>query len=356
MLVMQQCRLSIVGLFVLWAAIFACASDGVLPAGTVVLSRTHPNEKLIESGFRPVQAKLGESWRRLDTDSLPWEAVVTAKPVVFKGELWLVGGRDNGILRLEEDETWTQLAKSLPINVGRLAEHKGELWTLTRIPLGVWRSVDGKSWQPLTNAIPWTAKDTPTLLSHRDSLFAVGRKAVWVLESGGSWACTSDAPPWEDIEDASCLSFRGNILVLGGSQRTQGLMFRIDTESGWASEDGRQWKRLSEMSTFPPRRSHRCVAVGNRLFLFGGCQSVFGGVPRVPLYLNDVWSSEQGIAWANITFQAAWSPRAVKEVVVYKDQIYLFGGSQMSWWSYDDIWVTSPVRLDSEGYYYYEKK
>jgi hypothetical protein len=73
---------------------------------------------------------------------------------------------------------------------------------------------------------------------------------------------------------------------------------------------------------FSRRSGHQAVLFKNQLWLIGGDSSDF------PYnYNNDVWSSRDGINWVQRTAAAAFSPRAGHQVFVFKNQIWLIGGS-----------------------------
>jgi hypothetical protein len=63
----------------------------------------------------------------------------------------------------------------------------------------------------------------------------------------------------------------------------------------------------------------------------------------VPDYhaLNDVWSSEDGIHWNQVTKAAAWSPRLWFSTAVYRDHLWVLGGwSNNPSRNWGDVWYS----------------
>ena len=69
----------------------------------------------------------------------------------------------------------------------------------------------------------------------------------------------------------------------------------------------------------------------NKIYVVGG-EGASG-------YLNDVWwSGDGGVAWAEETAAAAWSPRRGHTSVVYADKMLIMGGTDSSV-AYNDAWL-----------------
>ncbi len=70
---------------------------------------------------------------------------------------------------------------------------------------------------------------------------------------------------------------------------------------------------------------------------------VFGGGNYVPKYhgVNDVWCSEDGEHWTQLTEHAGWSPRLWFSSVVYRDHIWMLGGwSNNPSKNWGDVWYS----------------
>ncbi len=56
-------------------------------------------------------------------------------------------------------------------------------------------------------------------------------------------------------------------------------------------------------------------------------------------FLNDVWVSDDGNTWTQVTPAAPWTPRDKAGVVVFQDGLYLLGGQDTA-----DVWRSSNGR------------
>merc|ERR1711933_475112 len=109
----------------------------------------------------------------------------------------------------------------------------------------------------------------------------------------------------------------------------------------WKSSDfGKTWNKiLNSGDSFPPRAYFEAVVKNNTIFVLGGQN--FDVVPN-PQYssntlvspfidntkfFNDVWSSNNGINWSQLTESAGWKGRAGHSAIVFQDSIFLMGGS-----------------------------
>ena len=87
----------------------------------------------------------------------------------------------------------------------------------------------------------------------------------------------------------------------------------------------------------------------NKIWVLGGsCGSSFHGYQT--LY-NDVWSSADGVTWEQMMVNAPWSPRCFhsSSVLVWKNQIWIFGGDKSYTSSVMDVWA-SPDGIDWSSY------
>jgi hypothetical protein len=105
----------------------------------------------------------------------------------------------------------------------------------------------------------------------------------------------------------------------------------------WSSPDGVTWTRHGT-AAWPERGSHTVVVYENRVWLFGGANHIAGD-RSTDGFLNDVWVSEDGIDWTPVTPAAPWSPRDKAGVVVFNNELYLLGGQGTA-----DVWRSSNGR------------
>lgn len=99
------------------------------------------------------------------------------------------------------------------------------------------------------------------------------------------------------------------------------------------------WTRAAT-PPWPARCRHFAAIYNNKIWIAGG-----SGMNDT--YLNDVWSSEDGINWTCATEHAEWEPRCDTDMVMFEDKLWILGGYTESlgdnnavWYSVDGaIWI-----------------
>jgi len=97
----------------------------------------------------------------------------------------------------------------------------------------------------------------------------------------------------------------------------------------WRSDDGANWTQITPAAGWEGRAGLSAVVFNGRFFVFGGSQgddASTGGTGRV--LFNDVWTSKDGVNWMQVTPSAPWAPRAGGVAVVHRGHIYLLGGER----------------------------
>ena len=169
----------------------------------------------------------------------------------------------------------------------------------------VWHSTNGKDWTPVR--VDGAAKG----FSLRKNFSAVVHEGqMWVIGGGG----------------------RGND---GGGSRW--------INSVYSSTNGATWKLVradSAAGGFPPRNGHSSVSHGDRMWVIGGYN------PRGDFdYLNDVWSSTNGVTWEEETSNTGFIERHTHASVIYDNEMWVIAGSGFEKLgeigfikSYNDVW------------------
>ena len=106
----------------------------------------------------------------------------------------------------------------------------------------------------------------------------------------------------------------------------------------WSSSDGVTWSKIGHTRAWSPRGSQTVVVYHDRLWLFGGANHVAGD-RSTDGFLNDVWVSDDGNTWTQVTPAAPWTPRDKAGVVVFQGGLYLLGGQDTA-----DVWRSSNGR------------
>lgn len=234
------------------------------------------------------------------TDQAGWQPRDSQGEVVFKDQLWIFGGWFN---------------------------------SFAEPPRDVWSSADGKAWKLVAKDAPWKHSDLPMTLVHDNRMWFMGgwykgrlpghsaSSEVWSSTDGSSWEQATMAAGWTPRIAAASVVFKNKMWILGG---TENYYFGDDKSlknDVWSSENGRDWKQATANAGWSPRAYHQAAVLGNKIY-------VFGGGNYVPKYhaVNDVWSSEDGVHWTQVTDAAAWSPRLWFSTAVYRDKLWVLGG------------------------------
>ncbi len=174
--------------------------------------------------------------------------------------------------------------------------------------------------------------------------------AVYASEDGTAWP-TVTHKPYENLRLFSAVSFAGKIWLLGGGYTSyegewgDGEKMALEGEDSqealkqeswyyldelWSYEPGVGWALVST-PPWPPRAVHSSVVYDNKMWVFGGATA--SG------YLNDVWYSEDGVAWVEATGAAPWCGRFGHTTAVYGGKIWLMGGEYGNAFR-NDIWCS----------------
>ncbi|HQO02805.1 MAG TPA: choice-of-anchor D domain-containing protein, partial [Spirochaetota bacterium] len=103
------------------------------------------------------------------------------------------------------------------------------------------------------------------------------------------------------------------------------------------------WNEITSGAQWTGRSNFASIVYNNKIWIIGGLDwhwraSFQGGSYGVSM--NDVWSSDDGVTWTNITSSAQWSGRCQHSVVVFNDgsgpKMWLIGG-----YGLQDAWCSS---------------
>ena len=90
--------------------------------------------------------------------------------------------------------------------------------------------------------------------------------------------------------------------ILGGFNITLATCFN----DVWSTEDGTNWTNISvdgAAGVWSTREGHCAVAANNGIYIYGGLDTVS------VTYYNDVWFSSDGIKWTQLASAAPWTAR-----------------------------------------------
>jgi len=267
---------------------------------------------------QPPEAAAGFRWKR-ETEMAAWRPRDSSGEVVFNDRLWLMGG-------------WFD-SYSAP-------------------PRDVWSSADGVIWTEVTSQAPWKYSDLPMTVAFRDRMWLMGgwyngrleghgaTSEVWASPNGRDWERETEAAGWSSRLAGGLVQFQEKLWVLGGTENYYFGDQNSLRSDVWSSSDGRQWDQVTASAGWSPRAYHQAVVHDGKLW-------VLGGGNYVPEYSakNDVWCSEDGVHWTEVTSNAAWSPRLWFSAVSWKGHLWVLGGwSGNPYKNHGDIWYSKDGR------------
>lgn len=281
---------------------------------------------------------------------------------VMIGLLWCLSA---GALQTRADEADVRWKRVTDQAGWRPRDSSGELvfgnrlWVLggwfdsfSAPPRDVWSSADGVTWTEVTGNAPWKYSDLPMTTVFRDRMWLMGgwyngrleghgaTNEVWASADGRDWQQVTDAAGWSPRLAGGLVEFQGKLWVLGG---TENYYFGDRTSlrnDVWNSDDGKHWTQVTEQAGWSARAYHQAVVHAGRIW-------VLGGGNYVPEYsaMNDVWSSDDGRNWRLETDSAPWSPRLWFSAVSWKGYLWVLGGwSNNPYKNHGDIWYSRDGR------------
>jgi hypothetical protein len=255
------------------------------------------------------ETRQGPDWVCVNPQA-PWQARDSQGEFVYQDHLWLLGG-------------WFDPKQPNPRDV--------------------WKSVDGKAWARTTEVAPWDYSDLSVALIHRNKMwFMGGRKLpgkdnsneVWTSTDGAAWTLEGQAG-WCPRVAASFVVFRDRMWVLGGTESFYDHSDAMVKNDVWSSADGKDWRLETPNAPWSKRAHAQALVFDNRIWVMGG-----GLWHPEHVATNDVWCSEDGVTWTQVTPAAAWQPRLWFSAVVYRDRMWVLGGWSKPNGNFGDVWCS----------------
>lgn len=195
-------------------------------------------------------------------------------------------------------------------------------------------------WQPRDSAGEVVFDDHFWVLGGWFNSFEAPPRDVWRSRDGRAWECVTRQAPWNYSDLGMSLAFQDKMWFLGGwyNGRLPGCGA---TSQVWSSTDGAVWDRVAEHAGWSPRLASAVVVFKNKMWVLGGTENYYFGDERS--VKNDVWNSDDGKNWTLATEHAGWSPRAYHQAVVHGDRIFVMGGGNYvpQYQALNDVWCSS---------------
>lgn len=130
-----------------------------------------------------------------------------------------------------------------------------------------------------------------------------------------------DAAQFSPRYRQTTLVFKDKIWIIGGSNQYAGddSTFLNDV---WSSDNGIDWTLINSNPDFSPREGHASVVFKDKMWVIGGKTATSG----TDVTAKDIWYSEDGLNWTQATDNASFGGIAFHKLVVFKDKLWLIGG------------------------------
>jgi hypothetical protein len=170
--------------------------------------------------------------------------------------------------------------------------------------------------------------------------FSAPPRDVWSSRDGRTWELVTKQAPWKHSDLPMTLVFQDKMWLMGGwfNGRLPGYGA---TNEVWSSTDGIHWEEVTKNAGWSPRIAAGAVVFKDRMWILGGTENYyFGDETRLR---NDVWSSADGKEWRLEIARAPWSPRAYHAAVVHDGKMWILGGGNYvpKYHALNDVWCSS---------------
>jgi len=118
-----------------------------------------------------------------------------------------------------------------------------------------------------------------------------------------NWTLNNENAPWAKRDAHTVEVFDGNILLMGGIEDGDiNIAYEYHTHfSDVWSNDGKDWKLITNVAEFGRRRAHSSVVFDGKIWIFGGWEKNDWEMK------NDIWYSTNGKDWELAVESAPWT-------------------------------------------------
>jgi hypothetical protein len=230
----------------------------------------------------------GVDWKRM-TGEAGWEPRAGLSAVVFKGEIYVLGGSVN------DDES---IVGGPPARI---------------YYNDVWKSRNGRRWVRLVEEAPWAPRAGAAVVAKDDYIYLLGGEFGFVCEP----LPFCDPPYFNDV---------------------------------WRTPDGIHWELVTPSAGWSPRPGHRCAVVDDDIFCFGGFGLLENPMDVWASPDGATWTQVSDAPWNAVSpddikydFDVLTAPGADGTV------IYTFGGDRET---FDFTDPTNYLRVDNDVWHF----
>jgi hypothetical protein len=204
-------------------------------------------------------------------------------------------------------------------------------------------------WVQVTDKAGWQPRDSSGEVVFRDRLwllggwfdsFAAPPRDVWSSADGKDWKLVTKEAPWKHSDLPMTLVFKDRMWLMGGWYNGR-LPGHSASSEVWSSADGATWEQVTPKAGWSPRIAAGTVVFKDRMWIIGGTENYYFGDDTS--LKNDIWSSADGKEWKRELAAAPWSPRAYHQAVVHDGKMWVLGGGNYvpKYHAVNDVWCSA---------------
>ena len=123
-------------------------------------------------------------------------------------------------------------------------------------------------------------------------------------------------------------TFNQKLWIIGGRSNLEST-FETLFNDVWYSDDGVSWSEATSSAGWSKRFGHSSAVWKDKLWVMGGSRF---------FHNNEVWCSSNGKDWIRSKEDAGWSPRFGQASVVFRDTLWVLGGKYGGGKFTNDVW------------------
>jgi hypothetical protein len=201
----------------------------------------------------------------------------------------------------------------------------GSLWIIGGNHSDIWRSSNLTDWEQIADSAKFGSRYGHSVIPFNGQLFVIGGKKSESTFANDIWR-SPDGKTWRKVLEAdflrrhyhSVIEFKGRLWLIGGLGESD---YEACLNDVWTSEDGISWKPVMDFAPFSRRYGHGVGVINSTLFVVGGIYEGFTGTK----YLNDIWSSTDGISWNKVSEKAFEDDSVLFSFVQNNDRLWAIG-------------------------------
>lgn len=202
----------------------------------------------------------------------------------------------------------------------------------------------GPDWVLVNPKADFEPRDSHGEFIYKDHIWVLGGwftpqtpnpRDVWKSPDGKQWTEVLQVAPWEYSDLSVALVYKDKMWFMGGRK----LPGAANSNEVWTSTDGLDWTLVGQAG-WCPRVSASYAVFKDRMWVLGGTESFYDHSDA--MIKNDVWASADGREWELVTASAPWAKRAHAQSVVFDGKLWIMGGGL---WhpehvAYNDVWCS----------------